>query len=137
MSPGWARSSLVGVTLTPVDWSYFFLCYLVTSFIRIARLQNLGGGNTDVYVLGKRPSGRFTADVRVQRSRLVVLIDGKTKVNVDVGYWKYSTNYFKAGGTFTWPLSVLFAVTAVDMALPHFSLLWGLLLLSYVAPGGG
>lgn len=62
------------------------------------RLNNRSGdGNTVVYELGKRPSGRFTADVRVKRSRLTVRIDGRTKVDADVGYWKYPTNYFKAG----------------------------------------
>lgn len=49
-------------------------------------------------VLGTRPSGRFVADVRVERSRLTVRLNGRKLVDEDVGYWTYSTNYFKAGG---------------------------------------
>lgn len=93
---------------------------------RIAR--PLGDGNTVVYELGKRPSGRFTADVRVKRSRLTVRIDGRTKVDADVGYWKYPTNYFKAGGTSTWLLSLLVAEATVDEASLYLSLFWALLI---------
>lgn len=49
--------------------------------------------------------------MRVRRSRLVVRFDGVTKVDADVGYWKYPTNYFKAGDT-----------SALRFAVP--SLLW-------------
>lgn len=81
-----------------------------------------------MYELGKRPSGRFTADVRVKRSRLTVRIDGRTKVDADVGYWKYPTNYFKAGGTSTWLLSLLVAEATVDEASLYLSLFWALLI---------
>lgn len=53
---------------------------------------------TTQYVdLGPRPDGFFHAEIRVQNSQMLVLIDGETKVDMDVSYWDGLDSYFKAG----------------------------------------
>lgn len=73
---------------------------LRNTMLATVRLNNKSGdaGRFKKIVLGTRPSGRFVADVRVERSRLTVRLNGRKLVDEDVGYWTYSTNYFKAGG---------------------------------------
>lgn len=72
---------------------------LRNTMLATVRLNNKSGdaGRFKKIVLGTRPSGRFVADVRVERSRLTVRLNGRKLVDEDVGYWTYSTNYFKAG----------------------------------------
>lgn len=57
-------------------------------------LSNLGSKHVD---LGPRPKGFFDAEVHVQNSRMIVSINGQTKVDMDVSYWDGLANYFKAG----------------------------------------
>lgn len=57
-------------------------------------LDNLATLNID---LGPRPEGFFDAEIRVHNSQLLVTIDGKTVVDLDVSYWDGLQNYFKAG----------------------------------------
>ena len=57
-------------------------------------LSNLASEHID---LGPRPKGFFDAEVRVQNSKMIVTINGQTKVNMDVSYWDGLPNYFKAG----------------------------------------
>lgn len=57
-------------------------------------LDNLATLNVD---LGPRPEGFFDAEIMVHQSRMVVKIDGMTKVDMDVSYWDGLPNYFKAG----------------------------------------
>ncbi|WOO41703.1 DUF7594 domain-containing protein [Rubellicoccus peritrichatus] len=48
--------------------------------------------------LGPRPAGFFKAEIRVQDSKLTVLIDDVVKINnYDISYWDGFSNYFKAG----------------------------------------
>ncbi len=57
-------------------------------------LENLATLNVD---LGPRPEGFFDAEIRVHNSQMTVMIDGETKVDLDVSYWDGLANYFKAG----------------------------------------
>ena len=57
-------------------------------------LKNLATKHVD---LGPRPEGFFDAEVRVQESRMMVSINGETKIDMDVAYWNGLDNYFKAG----------------------------------------
>lgn len=57
-------------------------------------LKNLATKNID---LGRRPNGFFDAEIHVQNGQMKVLINGKTKVDMDVSYWNGLNNYFKAG----------------------------------------
>jgi len=47
--------------------------------------------------LGKLPNDFFDVKISVVNSRLVVYINGKKKVDVNVDYWNRYYNYFKAG----------------------------------------
>lgn len=47
--------------------------------------------------LGPRPAGFFDAAIRVRDNRMVVTIDGETKIDMDVAYWDGLNSYFKAG----------------------------------------
>lgn len=57
-------------------------------------LANLATKNFD---LGPRPEGFFDVEVRVQNSKIIVTINGRTKFDMDVSYWDGLDNYFKAG----------------------------------------
>lgn len=57
-------------------------------------LENLATLNID---LGPRPEGFFEAEISVHESRMVVKIEGETKVDMDVSYWDGLPNYYKAG----------------------------------------
>lgn len=57
-------------------------------------LSNLASKHID---LGPRPKGFFDAEVCVQNSKMIVTINGQTKVDMDVSYWDGLANYFKAG----------------------------------------
>ncbi|MBB3207308.1 hypothetical protein FHS27_003129 [Rhodopirellula rubra] len=57
-------------------------------------LKNFATKNVD---LGPRPEGFFDVEIRVQKSRMTVAINGQTKVDMDVSYWNGLNNYFKAG----------------------------------------
>lgn len=57
-------------------------------------LDNLATLNID---LGPRPEGFFDAEIRVQYSQMTVIMNGETKVDMDVSYWDGLPNYFKAG----------------------------------------
>ena len=56
--------------------------------------ENLDTENVD---LGPRPEGFFDAQITVHQGRLVLTIDGQTKLDKDVSYWNGLNNYFKAG----------------------------------------
>lgn len=56
--------------------------------------DNLDTLNID---LGPRPEGFFDAEISVEDGRMVVTINGETKVDMDVSYWNGLKNYFKAG----------------------------------------
>lgn len=57
-------------------------------------LANLATESID---LGPRPESFFDVEVRVQNSRMIVTINGQTKVDMDVSYWDGLDNYYKAG----------------------------------------
>lgn len=110
------------MALICVPHSRFFPPFVFLGiFVCAPRTRAGDDEDSDKYVLLKRPSGRFTADVRVKRSRLAVYIDGVRRVNEDVSYWnKYDTNYFKAGGSF-WRLIPLSCYADADMVASFLS----------------
>ncbi|MBB6428389.1 hypothetical protein HNQ40_000195 [Algisphaera agarilytica] len=57
-------------------------------------LDNLATKNID---LGPRPDGFFDAEIVIHQGRMVVTIEGETKVDMDVNYWNGLPSYFKAG----------------------------------------